>query len=326
MADEQQLLDYLKQVTADLRRTQASAAGRRARASEPIAIVGDGLPLPGRRRTPEELWELLADGRDAHRRVPRRPRLGPRGALRPRPGAPRHARTPGRAGSSTTSAEFDAAFFGISPARGARDGPAAAAAAGDGLGGASSAPGIDPRVAARQPAPASSPASPCRTTAARIADRRRTLEGYLLTGSVASVVSGRVAYALGLEGPAVTRRHRLLVVAGRHAPGRARRCARGECSLALAGGVDGDVDARTSFVEFSRQRGLCARTAAASRSPRPPTAPAGPRASACCCWSGSPTPQRHGHPVLAVVRGSRGQPGRRVQRPHRARTAPPRSA
>ena len=76
----------------------------------------------------------------------------------------------------------------------------------------------------------------------------------------------------------------------------------GECSLALAGGVT--VLATPSvFVEFSRQRGL-APTGAASPLRTRPTAPAGLRASAWCCWSASPTPSATGHQVLAVVRGS----------------------
>ena len=75
------------------------------------------------------------------------------------------------------------------------------------------------------------------TTPTRSPRPRASIEGYVGTGSAASVASGRIAYTFGLEGPGGHRRHGVLVVAGRAAPRRARRCAAGECSLALAGGV-----------------------------------------------------------------------------------------
>ena len=67
-----------------------SALARRASSDEPIALVGMSCRYPGGVRTPQELWELLVEGRDASVDVPHRPRLGPGGPLRPRSGSPAH--------------------------------------------------------------------------------------------------------------------------------------------------------------------------------------------------------------------------------------------
>ena len=287
MATEDTLREYLKWVTADLHQTRRKLGELEAANREPIAIVGMACRFPGGvalARGPVGARRLRPR---RHRRVPRRPRLGPRRACStPTPTTPAR-RTPREGGFLDDAAEFDAAFFGISPARGAGDGPAAAAAAGDVVGGARARRHRPARRCAASQAGVFVGITDQDYAAAARSRRRTAPRATSLTGTAASVVSGRISYALGLEGPAVTVdtacSSSLVALhlacqalrAGRVHPGAGRR--------------------RHRHVHPGRLRRASAasaaspRTAGASRSPPPPTAPAGARAPACCSSSGSPT-------------------------------------
>ena len=280
-------------------RPRPGAAARRRRADRDRRHE---LPLPRRRRArPRTCGGWSPSGRDAISRVPRRPRLGPRPPVRPGPRPAGHAATRAHGGFLHDAADFDAGFFGICPREALAMDPQQRLLL-ETSWEAFERAGIDPPSLRGSRTGVFAGVDARRTT--RRLQSPAELEGIRLHRHDAERRSpAGVAYTLRPRRPGGHRRHGLLVVAGRAAPGRARRCGSGECSLALAGGVTVMSDARRRS-SSSAASAAWPPTAAASRSPPPPTAPAGPRASACCVLERLSDARRNGHRVLAVVRGS----------------------
>jgi polyketide synthase 7 len=296
MANDDKLREYLRRVTVELHETRGRLREVNEREQEPIAIVGIGCRYPGGADSADELWRITATGADT---------VSPFPADRGWDLAALYSPDPDQPGTSYAregaflheAAEFDAGFFGISPRE---------------------ALTMDPQqrllleVAWETFEDAWIGPMSLRGSATGVfvgvggQDYAWLLQhvpsdGYGLTGVSASVVSGRISYTFALEGPAVTidTACSSSLVALHLACESLRR---GDCSLALAGGVS-VMSTPASFIDFSRQRGL-----APDGRCKPFSASADGtgwgEGAALLLVERQSDAERLGHPIHALIRGS----------------------
>jgi acyl transferase domain-containing protein/D-arabinose 1-dehydrogenase-like Zn-dependent alcohol dehydrogenase/acyl carrier protein len=295
---DDRLRDLLRRTVSDLRTARVRLGEAERREHEPIAIVGMACRFPGQIRSPRDLWRLVTAGRDVIGPFPTDRGWDIDGIYDTDPDRPGKTYTR-RGGFVHDASSFDADFFGISPRE---------------------AQAMDPQqrmlleiawqvVEGSDFNPDNLRGTPVGVFIGLIAQHYGqnaaesvgAHEGFLFTGNTPSVASGRIAYALGLQGPAVTVdtacSSSLVAI---HLACRSLR--QGECGLALTGGAT-IMATPAAFTEFSRQRalspdGLCKAFAAGA------DGTGWGEGAGMLLLERLSDAERAGHQVLALIRGS----------------------
>jgi acyl transferase domain-containing protein/acyl carrier protein len=293
-----EMFGEVEQTLALTPRPASAALTSVATDDDPIVIVGMGCRFPGGVHSPDDLWDLVLSEGDAISGFPTDRGWDTDGLYDPDPDQAGKTYVRG-GGFLFDAADFDPAFFGISPRE---------------------ALAMDPQhrlllevawEACERARIDLSSISGSRTGvfvgaadtgyASRLLQSAEPVEGYIVTGAAPSIASGRISYALGLEGPAVTLdtgcSSSLVAI---HLALQSLRS--GECTLALAGGTM-VMSGTGSFVGFSRQRGLSEDGRCRSFSGQTDGFGLSEGAGIVALERLSDA-RRHGHPVLAVLQGS----------------------